>query len=116
MLTKGRCTVLSEIAHASVGHLVHDSQYNFCDLQPVMLTIQGDHRAAVRESDGVDYVFNFAGRISATLLSLLPDYGNVRARYVEGATWSSDLCAFHRTLDEFGELLTKKYKCVADPC
>ena len=67
-------------------------------------------RTAVRENDGVDYVINFAGRADAQLLSLVPPYGNVRVRFVEGDSWSSDLCTFHKTLAEFGDSLTQKYR------
>lgn len=41
-----------------------------------------------------------AGRVDATLISLVPAYGNVQIRLVERETQHSDTCSFHRTLLE----------------
>ena len=65
----------------------------------------------MRKDDGVDYLFNFAGRTDARFLSLVPAYLNVQVRFVEGATWASDLCTYQRTLASFGDTLTQKYRC-----
>ena len=68
------------------------------------------HRAAVRENDGVDYIISFSGRISRQLLSLVPPYANVRVHFAEAATWSSDLCTFHGVLAVLGQDVTTQYR------
>lgn len=57
---------------------------------------------AVREDDGADYVFSFGGRTEPALLALVPAYRNVRVRFVEQDTLSSDTCTFRRVMLEMG--------------
>lgn len=64
----------------------------------------------MRKDDGADYVINFVGRVSPALLTLVPEYPNMRVRFVRGEVWSSDLCSFHQTLSEYGAELTQRYR------
>lgn len=67
-------------------------------------------RFAVREHDGADYVISLGGRVSHSLLDLIPPYCNVRLRFVDNTTLHSDLCTFQKALLEFGSSLLRRYK------
>ena len=58
----------------------------------------------MRERDGADYVISLGGRISSSLLDLIPAYCNVRIRFVDNSTMHSDTCSFHRAFLDFGRL------------
>ena len=60
-------------------------------------------RVAVRPNDGAHYVINMGGRLDPRLIALVPDFCNVRVRYVDNSTLHSDTCTFQRTLSEIGE-------------
>lgn len=62
-------------------------------------------RFAVREHDGADYVISLGGRISHSLLDLIPAFCNVRVRFVDNSTMHSDCCSFQRAFKDFGEAL-----------
>ena len=62
-------------------------------------------RFAVRENDGADYVMSLGGRVSHSLLDLIPGFCNVRLRFVDNTTMHSDTCSFQRALADFGMLL-----------
>ncbi len=57
----------------------------------------------MREDDGVDYIFNFGGRIDQDMLDLIPPYRNVRVRFIDSTTLHSDTCTFQQTLLEQGD-------------
>lgn len=56
----------------------------------------------MQENDGADYVFSFGGRTDPGLLALVPPYHNVRVRFVDIDTLSSDTCTFRRIMLEMG--------------
>ncbi|KAK9864129.1 hypothetical protein WJX84_011962 [Apatococcus fuscideae] len=67
-------------------------------------------RTAVRENDGVDYIFNFGGRVDPDMLELIPPYSNVRVRFIDGGTLHSDTCTFQQTILEQGHAIFHQYK------
>ncbi|DBB04554.1 TPA: hypothetical protein ACH3X1_012635 [Trebouxia sp. C0004] len=67
-------------------------------------------RFAVRENDGADYVISMGGRLSHSLLDLIPAFCNVRLRFVDNSTMHSDTCSFQKALVEFGPALLQRYK------
>ena len=57
----------------------------------------------MRPNDGAHYVINMGGRLDPRLIALVPDFCNVRVRFVDNSTLHSDTCTFQRTLSEIGE-------------
>lgn len=65
----------------------------------------------MRPNDGAHYVINMGGRLDPRLIALVPDFCNVRVRFVDNSTLHSDTCTFQRTLSEIG-----KAPCHLCPC
>lgn len=72
------------------------------DLKALNTPLMGVRRVAVRPDDGADYVFSFGGRADPALLALVPPHRNVRVRFVDSDTLSSDTCTFRRVMLEMG--------------